>query len=1059
MMPNDVSAAKTNVKRGASIAWAWILASVLTRADDGVLPAVAWPAVEDHTTVSWLPGFPHRAAGAAWQRCMQTGRYAFVLDTQTMTIPHLGSIEAAAYDVAVRSNAKAISALPSADLDLLLHVDGEIYRCTGSRAWDGLVGPRLIESGRWVQRSDVDGLVFASDGGKPLNVEARFETVGWPDRLAMILAARPGFEPIAAGRASFGRLGGGFGLDGTNDFVVPPAARVDATCFTLECWIYAPPDFDGATKAMPWLVCGGHHELAAGNYGITIHGGVPRAWLNIGGGRDGAFSAAAHARLVTEAWNQVVLSYDGTDLKVFLNGTRGEVKRVGRERIAGTCGLVFGRRGDNAGDGYRFRGVVDEIAFYDRALSDEEVRARFLVPEKPPASGPAVFVESFDPEGRPLATRSQVGWKHASMAIRLQTVGATIEERKDLPDHPAGAGWHEVALVMDPASQPLTAERRLPAPAVVVEAMPIAGDAQTRAAALPASNDAIRGWRCIDLDGVELILPPDGYQRQSPVSVGAVMRDARNDAVERVRLVLKNPADVEQVARLCFAKSRFSGGRVGSPITGLSAILRDARGQPTGIPVQLSKNWHRGRGGSPYDGEWFHGFTQVRLPARATVHLELVMAYGHWGGVPAASHAQLSLLGWGSNQLWEVATVGSWGESICYEPDQVQTGASILDMRPLQVRSLPDGKPWQWTGNVGGADFLVLEGSDRARVPRRNMKSAFIRSGPCLTEVMHAGELGTGIDHAETVSISRSDDILRGTYRLRMDVREPVDFSRFVIFQIGADRYSQLRAKRLALGDASGLIREWEAQWGGDAYKTPAMECPDDNPWVSLHAVEMTDEAMPTACGGFVIREWRAVLGGSDARPWVAEHGTPSSSRPSSTIDIVPPPGVNRLQPGDFVEAVIQHVALPLSAEAYYGPDESLRSALQERANTWRMVHREAVGNARTVEVTRGRLRWCYPDVRVEVDDGSAELTLHGGLGHVPITFLGLGSHVGGELQIDGKPVDQSVHGADFWQTDYEATKKTWSQTLTVAPRESLSTPMKQDTRIVWRHPKSGSQP
>ena len=41
------------------------------------------------------------------------------------------------------------------------------------------------------QRADVTDLVFTAKDGTELSVDARFETVAWPDRLALILAARP----------------------------------------------------------------------------------------------------------------------------------------------------------------------------------------------------------------------------------------------------------------------------------------------------------------------------------------------------------------------------------------------------------------------------------------------------------------------------------------------------------------------------------------------------------------------------------------------------------------------------------------------------------------------------------------------------------------------------------------------------------------------------------------------------------------------------------------------------------------------------------------------------
>lgn len=1028
-MPGHVASAM-----GGWFCWVCFGAAVASAADVGFVPPQAWPAAGDYTAVSWLDGFPGRAVGAPWRRCIRTGRYAFVLDTETMTVPHLGSVEADSYGVAVRSNESAVAHLPPADLGLFVQVDGTTYRCVGSHAWDGLVGPRLIESGRWVQRSDVDGLRFQAIDGTSLNVNARFETVAWPDRLALILAIQPGFEAIMPGTACFGRVGGGFGLDGTNQCAPPDAAAVDSARFTLECWVYPPPDFDAATRAFPWVVCKGPHEQADGNYGITLHGGVPHGRLNIGGGRDNAFSVSANNKLTLEAWNHVALTYDGIALKIFLNGRLAGERRIERERVPTSQPLVFGRRGDNSGDGYRLKGVIDEIAVYDQAASDEEIHSRFRAPEKSLASRTAVFVESFDAGGKASARRPQTQWQAAKMAIRLTSGEHALHQRIDLPAGELAADWHEVAVVLDPAQLPPAADPRLLTPPVTVEAVPITAEAAPATAALPVGFDDVRGWHRIDLNGVEPTLPPEAKRGKTmAASEGAVLRDPRNDVLDRARLVLTNASEQEQTARLCFEKTRFVGSRLGSPITGLSAILRDAAGRPTGIPVQLSKNWHSGRGGSPYEGQWFRGFAQVRLPAQSSVHLELVMAYGHWGGIPAASHAQLSLLGWGSNQLWDESAVGSWGESICYEPDQVQTGASILDVRPMLVRARSEGKPWQWTGNVGGGDFFRLEAADGSRLWRQNMKAEYVRPGPCLTEVTYAGQLGSGIDHAETVSLSRTDDIVRGTYRVRMDVRESLDFSRFVIFQIGADTYDYARAKKIALGNAAGLAREWEAQWGGNAYKAAPTECVGPMPWVSLHGDETVSDRMPIGTRGFVIRDWRAVLAGSDAKPWIAEHGTPSAHHPSSTIDIVPPPGTTRLEPGDFVEATIEFLVLPLSADEYYGPNEALRDALRDFANSWQMVHREAVGNSRRVEVTRGVLEWSYPDVRIRVDDDVAEFTLHGGVGYVPLTFAGLSSHHVAELRINGEPLDQSVHGGDFWQTDYDPATQTWSQTFTVA--------------------------
>ena len=304
--------------------------------------------------------------------------------------------------------------------------------------------------------------------------------------------------------------------------------------------------------------------------------------------------------------------------------------------------------------------------------------------------------------------------------------------------------------------------------------------------------------------------------------------------------------------------------------------------------------------------------------------------------------------------------------------------------------------------------------------------------------MLYAGRTGDGLEHAVATSLGRTDDLLRGTYRLRLDVAKPVDFSRFVIFQIGADSYSYTRERRFALGDEGGLLREWAAQWGGNTNRIEPVACTGRVPWVSLHDADpqpRKGEGGAWANRGLVIRAWQARLGGRAARPWVVERGARVGSLDTSTIDLVPPPGVTRLEPGDFVDAVIEHLVVPQAADDYYGPNEALRAALRADGNTWRMIAREARGDDRRVKMLSGRLERMYPDVRVEATGGAAAFELAGGLGYVPVTFTGLAAPGGAQLLVDGRPLDQSGHGNDFWQTDDDAARGRWSRTYNVPAR------------------------
>lgn len=759
--------------------------------------------VEDHTAMWWADGFPSHTPAAPWLRVVQTGSYALVLDTETLRIPHFGAVAGGAGDdAAAPGDNLAWKALPAAELGLSITVDGKAHRCTAGGKWSRFAGPRLIESGRFLQRADVTDLTFTADDGGRLKVEARFETAAWPDRLGLILAARP--EPGAS-------------------------------------------------------------------------------------------------------------------------------------------------------------------------------------------------------------------WKNAAMEIGLTTTKGALRQRWELPESQTWTTgeWREVSLSLDPMA--FTAEEAKSP--VTVRAAEIPGGA-----ARPVDFDPAPGWHRVNLDGIEPIVPPD---RSAP----------SNDAIERVKLVLTNPTTREQIARLMFEKTaRGIRQHIGVPITGVSAILRDAGGQPTGIPVQLSKNWHARPEGGVYAGQWFHGISQVRLPPSATAELELTLAYGHWGGVAAASHAQLCLIGWGSNQLWNQSALGSWGESICFDPDQVQANCTITDVRPLMVRSMGSGDPWRWTSNAGGGDFFRLFDPAGDRIAHTAMRTAYHRQGPCLSEVTYAGRLGDGMTHATTVSLARGDDIVRGIYRIRLDVNKATDFSRFVIFQAGADTYNSTIQRKLAVGNEGGLEKEWDAQWGGNLYRTEPMECAGRIPWASLHDAVAREKGKQGAWAnrGIVIRSWKARLGGKEAAPWIAERGLTLHGTGSSTLDIIPPPGIARFEPGDFVEATIEHVVMPQFAKDYYGPNTALRAALEKDENTWRMIHREAVGNDRRVETKTGVLQRTHPAVTIGAANDTAEFTLAGGLGYVPITFTGLTSPRDYTLFLDGKPLDQSTHGKDFWQTDYDSAAKRWSRTYNV---------------------------
>jgi hypothetical protein len=275
-----------------------------------------------------------------------------------------------------------------------------------------------------------------------------------------------------------------------------------------------------------------------------------------------------------------------------------------------------------------------------------------------------------------------------------------------------------------------------------------------------------------------------------------------------------------------------------------------------------------------------------------------------------------------------------------------------------------------------------------------------------------------------------------------------------VLFQCGSYNYSYTGERKFAYGDETGLLKEWETQWGGFIYRTDRMELSGDIPWVSMHeAVKRGTDFGAWANRGIVIRHWDAKLGGEESAPWIAEIGAPVHSEDTSIVDFLLPPSVSLLLPGDYVEAEIVHVIMPQFADDYYGPNTNLSLALQKWDNTWHLVYREAVGNSVDINVRRGgKLVRAYP-IQIQRTAGDIRFDVTGGLGYVPVTFTNLTDYRNPLLEEkrndEWVEIDQSHHGKDYWQTDFNPDNGTWEITYSLPLDSPGDERIKREFRLV----------
>ena len=477
-------------------------------------------------------------------------------------------------------------------------------------------------------------------------------------------------------------------------------------------------------------------------------------------------------------------------------------------------------------------------------------------------------------------------------------------------------------------------------------------------------------------------------------------------------------------------------------ITGICPILCDEEGRPTGIPVQLSKNWHY----KPM-GSYLMAYTM--LPAETSTTYLLRVAYGFYGTLPSASHAQLSLVGYNPNAgngRWDQLAIGCWGETICFDMDMSLVDVAITDIRMLMARTGLNGRKWGWTNAGWGGDWLNIEDASQKKYFWTDLKTAYLSQGPCLTDVKYEGYYGANreVDFSAQLQTLRTDDYNRSFQRFSYTFTRNVSAKDIWLYKLGRTRSYQ--TPRIAYGNSNGLLKEQDVPdilKRDELFLEPIRLSGSGPYWVAFVGASEADarRAKPNGYRALIIRKYKVVAGGNTYTQPTISAPVHTANPANLDIELLPPTGVRQFGKGDRIELDLELITLPRVADDYYGPNESFRNHLTENPNSWKTTYREAKGNDLTVMVSGGKTLRHYP-VIVQVQKPEVTVSIKGGVGAVPVSFEGLESNNGYRLYqvINGKrkPFDQSVHGHDFWQTDYDAATGTYKMSFNV-PLDELS--------------------
>ncbi len=518
-------------------------------------------------------------------------------------------------------------------------------------------------------------------------------------------------------------------------------------------------------------------------------------------------------------------------------------------------------------------------------------------------------------------------------------------------------------------------------------------------------------------DSLQVDFDPTEQGLRIRLPMESVRFPADTNRVDEFVVEIRNPSGSGRSIPLIFDEIKARG------ITGTSMLLCEERdGRPTGIPVQISKNWHSKPGRKiVHDGPWLRGYTTVPLKAGETKRLRLRVVTGYWGKVPAVSYAQLSVIGYGGNWKWDESALGCWGESMCYDPSQHLGSSFITDVRPAFTTG-KNGKTHAWTENVGGGDFLVYFDSSNIYRWAKRLKTAYRWTGPNMTEVLYSGVTDDeAIRFNYRIRSVRTADYHRRFHSYRYDfLKDVTSPKRLIFYQMAADYYNSVRFGLFYLGDQGGLQSAHVLESGLNGYAGASI--PFEDRWLTIDDTLSNDRETFETKARRGLLSMESKLNDKPFPAYLHLHGAKGTG--SATFDLSSDSVSRSYSAGDVVEGELEFILPPKTPDVYWGADREFARRLKNiGTNAWQAVANEFNYNLNLgVSMHAGTLERNYPVEIQALESGNvlADFTIkRGGIGHVPILLRGvpLGCALKSERHLDGRWVP--LESVDVGQNNY----------------------------------------